>query len=62
MLVELLLCVTKLGRFNGSTGGICFGKEKEQDALAGEVGEGEFCAIVCFQVKAGCLIADLQSH
>jgi len=33
-LVEVLLCVTKLGRFGRSTGSIRFGKEKENDAPA----------------------------
>jgi hypothetical protein len=36
-LVEVLFCVTKLGRFDGSTGGVGLGEEKEQDAPAGEV-------------------------
>jgi hypothetical protein len=35
--VEFLFCVTKLGRFDGSTGGVGLGEEKEQDAPAGEV-------------------------
>jgi hypothetical protein len=34
---ELLLCVTKLGRFDGSTGSVGFGIEKEQDAAALEI-------------------------
>jgi hypothetical protein len=40
VLLELLLCVTKLGRFDGSTGGVGFGEEKEEDALAAKIGEG----------------------
>ena len=36
-LVEVFFCVAKLGRFDGSTGGICFGKEKEENALALEI-------------------------
>jgi hypothetical protein len=35
--VEFFLCVTKLGRFDGSTGGVGFGEEEEQDALASKV-------------------------
>jgi hypothetical protein len=35
--VEIFFCVAKLGRFNGSTGGVGFGIEKEENALAGEV-------------------------
>ena len=45
-LVEVLFCVTKLGRFDGSTGGVGFGVEEEQDALAGEVFECELLAFV----------------
>ena len=52
-LVEIFFCVTKLGRFDGSTGGVGFGVEEEEDALAGEVGEGECFAIVGFQGEVG---------
>jgi hypothetical protein len=37
VLVEIFFCVTKLGRFDGSTGSVGFGVEEEEDALAGEV-------------------------
>jgi hypothetical protein len=53
-LVELLLCVTKLGRFDGSTGSASFGEEKEDDALAGEIFERDFLAFVGFEAKGGC--------
>ena len=46
--VEIFFCVTKLGRFDGSTGSIGFGIEEEEDALAGEVGEGDGFAVVGF--------------
>jgi hypothetical protein len=36
-LVELLLCVTKLGRFDGSTGGVGLREEKEEHALAAKI-------------------------
>jgi len=36
-LVELLFCVTKLGRFDGSTGSVGLGIEKEEDTLALEI-------------------------
>jgi hypothetical protein len=52
-LVEVIFCVTKLGRFDGSTGSVGFGVEEEEDALAGEVGEGEDGAVVGFQGEAG---------
>jgi len=50
-LVELPLCVTKLGRFYRSTGSAGFWKEKDEDALAGEVLEGEFLAFVGFEAE-----------
>jgi len=53
MLIELLLCVTKLGRFNGSTGGVGFGVEKEEDALAFEISQGDRCVVVGFEAEAG---------
>jgi hypothetical protein len=36
-LIKLLLRVTKLGRFDGSTGSVSFWKEKEEHALAFEI-------------------------
>jgi hypothetical protein len=52
-LVEVFFCVTKLGRFDGSTGGVGFRVEEEEDALAGEVGEGKSFALVGFQGEVG---------
>ncbi len=52
-LVELPLCVTKLGRFDGSTRSAGFGEEEEKDALAGEVLEGDFLALVGFEAEGG---------
>jgi hypothetical protein len=46
MLIEFRLCVTKLGRFNRSTGSVRFGIKEEQDALAFEVIQGDFLAVV----------------
>jgi hypothetical protein len=51
--VEVFFCVAKLGRFDGSTGSVGFGIEKEEDALAGEVFESEFAAVVGFQAEGG---------
>jgi hypothetical protein len=44
--VEFFFCVTKLGRFNRSTGGVGFGVEEKEDALAGEVFERDFSVFV----------------
>ena len=44
--VEFLFCVTKLGRFDGSTGSVGFGKEEKEDAPAGEVFESELFTFV----------------
>jgi len=52
-LLELLLCVAKLGRFDGSTGSAGFGEEKEEDALTGEVFERDFLAFVGWEAKGG---------
>ena len=35
-LVEVFLCVTKLGRFGGSTGSVGFGEKEQHDAAASE--------------------------
>jgi hypothetical protein len=57
-LVEFLFCVTKLGRFDGSTGGVGFGEEKEQDATASKVFEGEFFPFVRLELEGGGFGAD----
>jgi len=49
----LPLCVTKLGRFDGSTGSAGFREEKEEDALAGEVFERDLLASVGFEAERG---------
>jgi hypothetical protein len=51
VLVEIFFCVTKLGRFDGSTGGVGLGKEKEQDVVACEVLEGDGFALVGKETK-----------
>jgi hypothetical protein len=56
-LVELLLCVAKLGRFDGSTGGAGFGVEKKQNALALEVGQGDKRVVVGLETEAGGFVA-----
>ena len=58
-LVEVIFCVAKLGRFNGSTGGVGFGIEKEEDAPAGEVFQRDGLVLVGFQVEGGSFGADL---
>ena len=60
LLFELLLCVAKLGRFDGSTGGVGFGVEKEEDAVALEVFQGDFFAFVGLETEVGGFGADLQ--
>jgi hypothetical protein len=49
--VEVFFCVAKLGRFDRSTGSAGPGKEKEEDALAGEVLELDFSAFVGIEAK-----------
>jgi hypothetical protein len=45
-LVEVFLCVTKLGRFGGSTGSVSFGEEKQHNAFALKVVQGSIRASV----------------
>jgi hypothetical protein len=52
-LVEIFFCVTKLGRFDRSTGGVGFGIEEEEDALASEVFERDVFAFVGFEAEVG---------
>ncbi len=55
VLVEVFLCVTKLGRFYGSTGSVGFGIEEEEDAIALKISRGDKCLVVGFETKArGC--------
>jgi hypothetical protein len=54
---ELLLCVAKLGRFDGSTRSVGFGVEKEENALALEVRQGDKRVIVGFETEAGSFVA-----
>jgi hypothetical protein len=60
MLIELLLCVTKLGRFDRSTGRVRLWKEKEKNALAFEILQGHFPAIVGFEAEIWDLRTDLE--
>jgi hypothetical protein len=59
VLVEIFFCVAKLGRFDGSTGGVGLGIEEEEDALAGEVFEGDGLVLVGFQAEGGGFGTDL---
>ena len=58
--VELLFCVAKLGRFDDSTGGVGFGEEEKQDALALEVLEGDGFVFVGLQAECGGFVAGLE--
>ena len=59
-LVELLFCVTKLGRLDDSTGGVGFGEEEEDDALALEVLERDGLVFVGLQAERGGFVAGLE--
>jgi hypothetical protein len=59
-LIELFLCVAKLGRFDGSTGGVGFGEEEEDHAMAAEVGERDIVACVVFEAECGGFVACFQ--
>jgi len=58
--IELLFCVTKLGRFNGSTGSVCFGIEKEQYTPAAEIRERDIFAVLSLAREVGSFVADLK--
>jgi hypothetical protein len=56
--VEVLLGVTKLGRFDRSTGRVRFREEEQHGAPALQVLQREFAAIVHFQVKVWRFVPD----
>ena len=58
--VEILLCVTKLGRFGRSTGCVGFGKEEKHNAPPAEICEGQRRAFVGLQSKVWCFVANFQ--
>jgi hypothetical protein len=58
-LIEVLLCVTKLGRFGRSTRSIRFRKEKENDAPAFVGFQRKLAAFVRFQCEFRGFVADL---
>jgi len=58
--VELFFCVAKLGRLDDSTGGVGFGEEKEEEALALEVLEGDGFVFVGLQAERGGFVAGLE--
>jgi hypothetical protein len=55
--VEVLFCVTKLGRFDSSTGSVGFGVKKDEETLAFIVAEGDVFVFVRFQVKVRGFVA-----
>jgi hypothetical protein len=59
-LIELPFCVTKLGRFDGSTGGVGFGKEEEQDAPILKVFERDVFVFVGFEAERRGSVAGLE--
>jgi hypothetical protein len=58
-LVEVLLCVTKLGRFCRSTGSVRFWKEEKNDAPAFVGMQRQFAAFVRLQREIRCFVANL---
>ena len=59
-LIELLFCVTKLGRFDRSTRGVRFGEKEKQDAAAFEVFQRKLFAAVGGKGEFGGVVADLE--
>jgi hypothetical protein len=60
VLVEIFLCVTKLGRFDGSTGGVGFREEEKEDAVALEISQGDKRVVVGFETETGRFSANLE--
>jgi hypothetical protein len=58
--VEVFFCVAKLGRFYRSTGRVCFGEEKKEDALSREVFKRDFFAFVGFEAERGSFGTDFE--
>jgi hypothetical protein len=59
-LIELPFCVAKLGRFDDSTGGVGFGEDEEEDALALEVVQGQGFVLVGLEAEGGGFGAGLE--
>jgi hypothetical protein len=59
-LIELLFCVTKLGRFDRSTRGVRFGEKEKQDAAAFEVFQRELFAAVGGESEFGGFVANFE--
>ena len=58
--VELPFCVAKLGRLDDSTGGVGFGEEKKEDALALEVFKRNGFVFVGLEAERGGFVAGLE--
>jgi hypothetical protein len=58
--VELLFCVAKLGRLDDSTGGVGFGEEEKQDALALKILESDSLVFVGLQAERGGFVTGLE--
>jgi hypothetical protein len=59
-LIELFLCVTKLGRFDGSTGRVGFREKEKQDAPALEVFQGHELVLVGLEAEGEGFVAGLE--
>jgi hypothetical protein len=60
VLVKFRFCVTKLGRFDGSTRGIRFGKKEDQEALSLEASQRNFFPLIGTQCKVRRFVADFE--
>ena len=59
-LVELLLCVAKLGRFGGSTGSVGFGEEENHNTAADQVFERKLASAVGLEFEVWSFLSDFQ--
>jgi hypothetical protein len=58
--VEVFFCVTKLGRFDGSTRSVGFREKEEQDSLAAKIRERDVFSLVGLETEAGSFGAGLE--
>jgi hypothetical protein len=59
-LVELLLCVAKLGRFDRSTGRVGLGKEEQDNAFAAKIRQRYFLTLIGFQTEGRSLVTSVE--
>jgi hypothetical protein len=60
LFVEVLLCVTKLGRFRRSTWGVGFGEEEQHYPLSLEITQRHIGTRIALKREVRCLVSYFQ--